>query len=81
MELSLNSLTKQYDTLTAVKDLNLTMTSGVYGLLGANGAGKTTLLNLISGIYSVDDGSIMMCGSDITNIPSHKLCQRHPGRP
>ena len=33
MELSLNSLTKQYDALTAVKDLNLTMTSGVYGLL------------------------------------------------
>ena len=29
MELSLNSLTKKYDTLTAVKDLNLAMTSGV----------------------------------------------------
>lgn len=30
----------------------------VYGLIGYNGAGKTTLLNIISGLYSPDDGKV-----------------------
>ena len=65
MELSLNRLTKQYDTLTAVKDLNLTMTSGVYGLLGVNGAGKTTLMRMICTLIRPSQGNITCDGKDI----------------
>ena len=65
MELSLNSLTKQYDALTAVKDLNLTMTSGVYGLLGVNGAGKTTLMRMICTLIHPSQGNITCDGKDI----------------
>ena len=65
MELSLNSLTKQYDALTAVKDLNLTMTSGVYGLLGVNGAGKTTLMRMICTLIRPSRGNITCDGKDI----------------
>lgn len=42
MELKLNNLTKKFGDFTAVDHVNLTMTNGVYGLLGVNGAGKTT---------------------------------------
>ena len=65
MELSLNSLTKQYDALTAVKDLNLTMTSGVYGLLGVNVAGKTTLMRMICTLIRPSQGNITCDGKDI----------------
>ena len=43
MELKAIQLTKQYGSKTAVNHLNLSLSNGVYGLLGANGAGKTTL--------------------------------------
>ena len=44
MELKTIGLTKKFGSKTAVDNLNITLTNGVYGLLGANGAGKTTLI-------------------------------------
>ena len=46
MELKTIGLTKKFGSKTAVDNLNITLTNGVYGLLGANGAGKTTLMRL-----------------------------------
>lgn len=43
MELKAIQLTKQYGSKTAVNHLNLSLSNGVYGLLGANGAGKLPL--------------------------------------
>lgn len=40
MELKLRNLTKQYGSFTALNQLNVTFTPGIYGILGANGAGK-----------------------------------------
>lgn len=39
MELKVTQLTKQYGPKTAVDHLDITLSNGVYGLLGANGAG------------------------------------------
>lgn len=47
MELKVTQLTKQYGLKTAVDHLDITLSNGVYGLLGANGAGKTTLMRLL----------------------------------
>ena len=44
MELKTVGLTKQFGSKTAVNDLSIVLSNGVYGLLGANGAGKTTLM-------------------------------------
>ena len=44
MELELKKLTKEFQGFKAVDDITLTMSNGVYGLLGVNGAGKTTLM-------------------------------------
>jgi ABC-2 type transport system ATP-binding protein len=65
VELSLNNLTKKYDALTAVKDVNYTMTSGVYGLLGVNGAGKTTLMRMICTLIKPSQGNITCDGKEI----------------
>ena len=47
MELKTIELTKKFGSKTAVNHLNITLTNGVYGLLGANGAGKTTFMRLL----------------------------------
>ena len=49
MELRLEHIEKSYrHGKKALSDISLTLTPGVYGLLGANGAGKTTLMNIIT---------------------------------
>ena len=51
----------------AIKGLSLSISDGDFvTVIGGNGAGKSTLLNLISGVYSVDSGSIILDGIDVT---------------
>lgn len=40
MELEIRNISKRYGKKTAVRDVNLSLTPGVWGLIGANGAGK-----------------------------------------
>ena len=47
MEVKFNDLTKKFGNFTAVDHLTMTMTNGVYGLLGVNGAGKTTMMRML----------------------------------
>ena len=65
MELKMIKLTKQFDDFTAVDHMNLTMTNGVYGLLGVNGAGKTTLMRMICTLLQPSSGKILCNGKDI----------------
>ena len=41
-------------------------------VIGGNGAGKSTLMNSVAGVYSVDEGKILIDGIDITHLPEHK---------
>ena len=50
MELQISHVTKEFRDKKAVDDVSLTLTPGVWGLLGANGSGKTTLMRIIAGI-------------------------------
>lgn len=59
MELKVDHITKQYKDKLAVDDVSLTLTPGVWGLLGANGAGKTTLMRMIAGIMKPTSGEIL----------------------
>ena len=52
MELKIEHLSKQFKDKTAVNDVNLTLTPGIWGLLGANGAGKTTLMRMVADIMT-----------------------------
>lgn len=59
MELKIEHITKKYKDKLAVDDVSLTLTPGVWGLLGANGAGKTTLMRMIAGIMKPTSGEIL----------------------
>lgn len=65
MKLELDGLTKEFGDFTAVNHINLTMTNGVYGLLGVNGAGKTTLMRMLCTLLKPTSGTICCNGKDI----------------
>ena len=62
MELEICDITRQYKDKCAVDNVSLTLTPGVWGLLGANGAGKTTLMRMIAGIQKPTSGCIKYDG-------------------
>jgi len=61
----------QFGGLTAVNDVDFNIPVGsIVALIGPNGAGKTTVFNLITGVFPVDAGRILLDGADITATPS-----------
>ena len=57
----------------ALQGLSLSLADGDFvTVIGGNGAGKSTMLNIISGAYTVDEGSISIGGVDVTKLPEYK---------
>lgn len=57
-----------------LKDVSLSVKSGeMLGLVGQSGAGKSTILNLISRLYDVDKGRVLIDGVDIRDISLNDL--------
>ncbi len=64
--LTIENLTKQFDTFTAVDDISLTMARGeIFGLLGPNGAGKTTTIRILLGLLAPTRGHARVLGYDV----------------
>jgi branched-chain amino acid transport system ATP-binding protein len=71
--LALNGVTKHFGGLTVADNVSFEVPSGGrMALIGPNGAGKTTLFNLISGVYPIDSGSIVLDGAPIDDLPPRK---------
>ena len=68
MELYIENVSKKFKDMTAVDDVSLRITPGVWGLLGANGAGKTTLMRMIAGIMEPTSGEIRYNGIPIKDL-------------
>ena len=73
--LSVEHVTKRYGSFTALEDISLTFTAGVYGLLSPNGAGKTTLIKMLTTLLFPTSGQILWDGEDI-----HALGERYRAR-
>jgi ABC-2 type transport system ATP-binding protein len=64
---SLEKVTKRYDSFDAVSSLTMEIKEGaVFGLLGPNGAGKTTTLRMIVRILIPDEGSVSVLGKPLS---------------
>ena len=70
--LDIGSLKKSFGGLVVIDDVSFAVTkASKTALIGPNGAGKTTIFNLLSGVYDVDSGSIVLDGVDITRTEAH----------
>ena len=57
----------------ALKGVNLVLEDGDFvTVIGGNGAGKSTMLNAIAGVWPIDEGTILIDGENVTNLPEHK---------
>ena len=63
--LQIEDARKSYGELKAVDGVSLTVSGGIFGLLGANGAGKSTLLKAILDLVPLDGGQILVDGLDV----------------
>ncbi|MDD2267973.1 MAG: ATP-binding cassette domain-containing protein [Eubacteriales bacterium] len=64
MQLKIEEIYKSYGEVKALKGVNMTLTEGVYGLLGPNGSGKTTLINIITDNLRADSGEVLFDGKN-----------------
>ncbi len=71
--LSLDGLTKRYDTVMAVEGVCAAIRGGeLVSFVGPSGCGKTTLLRLIGGFLRPDSGRIVLDAEDITSLPPNR---------
>ena len=72
-DLELVSLTKRYGSTVAVAAINHKFKSSSYTcLLGPSGCGKSSTLRMIAGHESVSDGSVLLAGRNISDLPPAK---------
>src|SRR5215207_10462217 len=65
--LEVRGLTKRFPGVLANDHIDIKLLRGqVLGLLGENGAGKSTLMNMIYGLYTPDEGEILVNGKPVT---------------
>lgn len=83
--LELHSIRKVFNGGTvnekiALNGLSLTLHEGDFvTVIGGNGAGKSTMLNAVAGAFSLDSGSVIIDGVDVTRLPEYKRA-RYIGR-
>lgn len=75
------NLSKKFDGLTALADVDLAVEEGeIFGIAGPNGAGKSTLFNVIAGTYPPSSGEIFFAGHNVTRLKAHQICHLGLGR-
>jgi len=75
--LNVSKVVKRFGGFHALDGLSFHVVSGeILGLVGPNGSGKTTAINVISGLYAPDGGEVVMDGTSIGGMASHRLVHR-----
>ncbi len=71
--INLQHITKSFGGKKVLDDINLYVRKGEFlTLLGPSGCGKTTMLRLIAGFANPDEGSILLEGKNISDIPPYQ---------
>lgn len=78
--LQVNGIYKSFGVVKALKDVSISFLPGeIHGLIGENGSGKSTLSSIISGIYSCNQGEMILDGkvykpTSIMDGERHGIC-------
>lgn len=68
MELIIKNISKEFKDKIAVDKFSVTLSSGIYGLLGPNGSGKTTLMRILADVSSASSGDILVNGESKSKL-------------
>jgi sulfate transport system ATP-binding protein len=73
MSLKIERVTKRFGTVSAVREVSLTVEKGEFmALLGPSGSGKTTLLRVVGGLELPEEGTLDFDGRDLTHVPARE---------
>lgn len=72
--LQAHGISKHFGGVKAVQDISFELPEGkIVSIIGPNGAGKTTVFNLVSGIYPLDGGRVVLDGTEIGGMKQHLI--------
>ena len=67
--LEMRDISKNFTGVRALSHVDFTLRKGeIHALMGENGAGKSTLMKILSGVYSLDQGSLKIFGKDYESL-------------
>ncbi len=79
--LKVEKMTHYFGGLRAVHNYSLNIEpQQITGLIGPNGAGKTTIFNLITGVYTPTEGTILLEGNNIKGLETNEIAAKGLGR-
>ena len=66
--LSMKGISKNFPGVKALSNVDFCLRKGeIHALMGENGAGKSTLIKVLTGVYELEKGEIMLDGRSIVN--------------
>jgi branched-chain amino acid transport system ATP-binding protein len=75
--LSLRNVTRRFGGIVALDGVSLDVPEGqIVGLIGPNGAGKTTAFNVVTRLYTPNEGEVEFAGENLLNTPVHGIVRR-----
>jgi branched-chain amino acid transport system ATP-binding protein len=75
--LSLRNVTRRFGGIVALDGVSLDVPEGqIVGLIGPNGAGKTTAFNVITRLYTPNEGDVLFDGETLLKTPVHGIVRR-----
>ena len=75
--LSLRNVTRRFGGIVALDGVSFDVPEGqIVGLIGPNGAGKTTAFNVITRLYTPNEGEVEFGGESLLKTPVHKIVGR-----
>jgi ABC-type branched-subunit amino acid transport system ATPase component len=79
--LETRALSKSFGALRVADAIDFRLDDGArHALIGPNGAGKTSFINLVTGVLTPSAGSILIAGSDVTDLPQAARVKRGVAR-
>ncbi len=77
MLLSVRDVTLRFGGIVALDSVSFEVAKGIVsGLIGPNGAGKTTAFNVITRLYTPDEGEVELEGTSLLKTPPHGIVRR-----